>query len=436
MLFALTALVQLASAETLSLPHERYELRNGLEVVLIEDHSAPIAHVQLWYHVGSKDEVAGRTGFAHLFEHLMFQGSLSSPGEYFTPIQEVGGDLNGTTNTERTNYYETVPARYLPLALFMESDRMGHLLEVLDQGKLDNQREVVRNERRQRYENPPYGEAWSHLMAATFPEGHPYHHPTIGSHADLEAASLDDVKAFFKTWYVPNNATLVVTGDFDPKQTRKLIQQNFGWIPRGPDPVHRVVEPVVLSETTVLRETEDAPDHRLWMSWISPTIFAPGDAELDLAANLLCGGKDSRLYTLLVREEQVAREVSCSQGSRRLGSAFNLTATAAAGHSTDEIVDIVLDALHHLGTDRPPTDEEVQAAKASYEVGFYGSLITIQGKASVASQYLDLLDNPDSLQRDLDRYLQATPAGIAATVATTFGAHHVELHITPAGEAP
>ncbi|HMV69892.1 MAG TPA: pitrilysin family protein [Myxococcota bacterium] len=435
MLLALSVLAPWASAQTLTLPNERYELSNGLEVVLIEDHSAPIVHVQIWYHVGSKDEVVGRTGFAHLFEHLMFQGSLSSPGEYFTPIQEVGGNLNGTTNSERTNYYETVPARFLPLALFMESDRMGHLLEVLDQPKLDNQRDVVRNERRQRYENPPYGEAWSDLMAAVFPEGHPYHTPTIGSHADLEAATLQDVSAFFKTWYLPNNASLVVAGDFDPRKARKLIEQDFGWIPRGPDPAHRSVEPVTIPDDIVIRQTETAPDHRLWMAWTSPLAGTDADAALDLASNILCGGKDSRLYDELVRQEKVAREISCSQGSRKLGSAYVVTATAAAGHTTDEIVPMVLDALHHLSADRPPTDDEVQAAKASYEVGFYQSLETIQGKASMASFYLDQLGEPDHLQADLDRYLKATPASIAAAIADVLGGHHVELHITPAEEA-
>jgi len=215
LVLALALSAPLAAAGEFDLEFERFQLDNGLDVVLLPDHSTPIVHVEVWYHVGSKDEVAGRTGFAHLFEHLMFQGSANSPGEYFTPIQGVGGDLNGTTNADRTNYYETVPARYLPLALFMESDRMGHLLDVLDQGKLDNQRDVVKNERRQRYENPPYGRAFADLQGALYPEGHPYHFPTIGSHADLEAASLDDVKTFFHTWYVPNNATLVVAGDFN-----------------------------------------------------------------------------------------------------------------------------------------------------------------------------------------------------------------------------
>ena len=235
------------ASESLTSPRfVRWQLPNGLDVVLVPDRSAPIVHTQVWYHVGSKDEVAGRTGFAHLFEHLMFQGSKNAPGEYFTPIQEVGGDLNGTTNSERTNYYETVPAESLPLALFMESDRMAALLDVLDETKLANQREVVRNERRQRYENPPDGTAWADLYAALSPEGHPYHHPTIGSHADLQAATLDDVSAFFRTWYVPNNATLVVAGDFDVRTARRLVIENLGGSRGGADPPHRWRERVRL----------------------------------------------------------------------------------------------------------------------------------------------------------------------------------------------
>lgn len=425
-----------AHAGELSIPHERFQLPNGLDVVLAPDHSAPVVHVQVWYHVGSKDEVAGRTGFAHLFEHLMFQGSRSAPGEYFTPIQGVGGDLNGTTNSERTNYYETVPAQYLPLALFMEADRMGDLLSVLDQGKLDNQREVVRNERRQRYENPPYGEAWADLYRNLYPEGHPYHHPTIGSHTDLEAATLDDVSAFFKTWYVPNNATLVVAGDFEPKVARKLVKEQFGWIPRGPDPVYREVGPVTLAADTKVVQYDEVPHRKVWAGWQSPAIFQAGDAELDLLTSALCNGRDSRLYDRLVRRDQIARDVDCGQGSRRLGSAFVFTATATDGHTTGEILAAIQDELTKLTTTAPITADELSAAKVGYEVGFYQGIQTIGGKAGIMSQYLDLLDQPDALQRDLDRYLQATAEGIGATAAKVFAAPHVELHILPLADRP
>jgi zinc protease len=436
LVLALALSAPLAAAGEFDLEFERFQLDNGLDVVLLPDHSTPIVHVEVWYHVGSKDEVAGRTGFAHLFEHLMFQGSANSPGEYFTPIQGVGGDLNGTTNADRTNYYETVPARYLPLALFMESDRMGHLLDVLDQGKLDNQRDVVKNERRQRYENPPYGRAFADLQGALYPEGHPYHFPTIGSHADLEAASLDDVKTFFHTWYVPNNATLVVAGDFKSREARKLVEENFGWIPRGEEVRHHTERGTPPAADNILHQYQEVPDRKLWMAWMTPPAFADGDAALDLAANVLCGGKDSRLYELLVREEQVARDIDCGEYSRSIDSMFTVEATAAEGHTTDELIPYILDQLHHLATDRPPTADELRSAQAQYEVGFYGTLSSIHGRAGTASFYLDQLGVPDAFQRDLDRYRTVTPDAVVKAVTSHLLLPHVELHISPKADDP
>jgi predicted Zn-dependent peptidase len=371
----------------------------------------------------------------------MFQGSLSAPGEYFTPLQQVGASqINGTTNTDRTNFFETVPSRYLPLALFLESDRMGHLLDVLDQAKLDNQREVVRNERRQNYENRPYGEWSVKLYEALYPEGHPYHHPTIGSHADLQAASIDDVKQFFRTWYAPSNASLVITGDFDPDTAKRLVQENFGWIPSAPRPQHAETAPASLPETKVVRLTDDVPDAKVWVAWLSPAVLQPGDAELDLAASVLCGGKDSRLYRRLVDASRIARDVGCFQASRRLSSAFVVAATAAEGHTTDEIVAAVADELGKLGTSAPPTADEVKGAVTDYEVGFWGGLQTVEGRAGILSSYLDLTGQPDYLAADLARYKGATPESVAAQAKATFSAPHVELHIlpeaAPAAETP
>jgi predicted Zn-dependent peptidase len=433
---ALNATLAPARADEIDLDIIRFELKNGLDVVLMPDGSAPIVHTQVWYHVGSKDEVAGRTGFAHLFEHLMFQGSRDAPGEYFTPIQRVGGDLNGTTNTERTNYYETVPAEQLPLALFMESDRMGHLLEALDQSKLDNQREVVRNERRQRYENPPYGTAYIELQDLLYPAGHPYQHTTIGSHADLEAATLDDVQGFFRTWYVPNNATLVVAGDFDPKAARKLVTENFGWIPRGEDPAHAQTDPVTLAAPAVKVVAAKVPDQKLWLAWHSPAIFAPGDAELDVIASALCSGKDSRLYQSLVQERQIARDVDCSQGSRRLGSTFVFTATAAQGHTTEEIATALREAVASLAADAPITADELAIAVTSARVGTLRSLSTIAGRAGAVSNYLDLLDRPDGWTMDLARYDALTLDAITATARSVFSQPYAELHFVPEAQGP
>ena len=420
-----------ALAADLSIEHERYTLDNGLEVVLAPDHSAPIVHVQVWYHVGSKDETKGLTGFAHLFEHLMFQGSANAPGEYFTPIQQVGGDLNGTTSQDRTNYYETVPSKYLPLALFMESDRMGNLLPVLEQSKLDNQREVVRNERRQRTENPPYGDAWLLLGEAMFPEGHPYHHPVIGSHEDLQAASVDDVKAFFKTWYLPNNASLVVTGDFEPATAKDLIEDNFGWIPRGPDPVHRDVAEVKLDATKVIRKYDDVPDRKLWMTWHSPAFYADGDAQMDIASTVLCNGKDSRLYKALVKEQQIARDIACFQSSGMLSSEFLVMATAADGHTTDEIVAAVDAQIAAFLGDTPPTPDDITVAVTNYEVDFHERIQTIAGRAGMMSSYLYFRGEPDWLKADLDRYLQLSPRAVVATASEVLTAPRVELHYLP-----
>ena len=441
LLLASAAWPQLAEAKPsaagpLQIPHEEFTLENGLRVVLAPDHSAPIVHTQVWYHVGSKDEVAGRTGFAHLFEHLMFQGSKNTPGEYFTPIQEVGGTLNGTTNTDRTNYFETVPSRYLPLALFMEADRMGALLDVFDLAKLDNQRDVVKNERRQRYENPPYGLVWVDLSASMYPEGHPYHHATIGSHEDLAAASVDDVSGFFRTWYVPNNATLVVAGDFDPAAARAMVTEQFGWIPSGPTPVHATAAPVRLAETQKIVQHRPVPDRKVWIGWHSAAAFQPGDAEMDIASNLLCDGQDSRLYRRLVERDQIARDISCSQMTRRLGGMFLVEATAAEGHTTDEIVAAIDSELAQVLGAAPPTADEVSSAITSYKVGAYYGLQTIQGKASTMSGYMDLLGKPDAVQEDLNRYLKLKPSKVLKALKLVIDAPRVELHVLPEADAP
>ena len=413
------------------IPYERYTLDNGLTVILAPDHSTPIAYTNVWYHVGSRDEEPGLTGFAHLFEHLMFQGSANSPGEYFTPLQEIGASLNGTTSFDRTNYYETVPAQHLPLALFMESDRMGHLLEVLDQGKLDNQREVVRNERRQRYENPPYGEAYKVLYENSFPEGHPYAHMPIGSHDDLEAADLDAVTTFFRKWYVPNNASLVVGGDFDPELAKRLVEQYFGPIPRGEDPVRRTAEPYTLDETTTLIQYDEVPERKVWLSYPSPGFYADGDAELDLWASVLAGGNDSRLYTALVKEQQVAKDISAYQSSMGLGSLFVISGTTAGDHTTEELVAAIDAVFADALSEHPPTAEEIDAAKANFEAGFYAGLQTVSGKGDTLNRYQMYTGSPGFIGDDLTRYLDATPAQVLTTAQTVFGQNRVELHILP-----
>ena len=415
----------------------RYQLDNGLDVILAPDHSTPIVHVDIWYHVGSKDETTGLTGFAHLFEHLMFQGSISANDDYFKQLEKIGAKVNGTTNSERTNFFETVPAQYLPTALFLESDRMGWLLDALDKDKLDNQREVVKNERRQRYENPPYGLAYTDLFAALWPAGHPYAHPTIGSHEDLERASLDDVKAFFSRWYVPDNASLVISGDFDDATAKKLVQQYFGSIPKGTaDRTRQTTADVTLAADTEIRQYKPVPQRKVWLAWTTPKGYAPGDADLDLLSFVLSNGEDSRLYQHLVKETGVAQDIYCGQQSLSIQSAYVCQATAAKGHTTDEVVKALDETFASVLGQSPPTKDEIDAAKANYQVGFFAGLQTISGKAETLSSYDYLQHDPGYLKKDLQRYLDATPESVEQAGKTWLTAHRVVLHILPKADEP
>ena len=419
-----------ADAADLTIPHERYTLDNGLTVILAEDHDVPIVQVNVWYHVGSKDEVAGRTGFAHLFEHLMFQGSENNDLDYFTHLQEVGGRVNGTTNLDRTNYFEGVPADQLPLALWSEADRLGWL--IVDEERLANQQDVVRNERRQRYENRPYGTSWISLLENVFPERHPYHHPTIGNHEDLEAATLDDVQAFFDTWYLPNNASLVICGDFDPDVAKGLVEQYFGEIPAGPEPSHAVAPDYELTETIEVRQVEEGVPHdKVWIAWPSPALYAPGDAELDLASAALSDGKESRLYKALVMDEQIAKEVNAYQASSGLGSMYVIQATAAKGHTTDELVERI-DQIVAEFIETGPTADEVSIGQINYEVRFLHGLSSVSAKANKLNSYYYFTGDPDWVQEDLDRYLEATPETVKSAAAETLGSEgRLVLHIGP-----
>lgn len=424
-----------------SIPHEKYELDNGLDVILAPDPSHPIVSVNLWYHVGSGDEEPGLTGFAHLFEHLMFQGSPSSPGEYFGPLEAVGARINGTTSADRTNYFETLPAEHLPLALFLESDRMGWLLETLDQDMLDNQREVVRNERRQRIEDPPYGTAWMDLYAALFPPGHPYHHPVIGSHEDLENATLDDARAFFRKFYGPNNASLVVTGAFDAEVTKELVERYFGNIPAG-EPVSRpLAAPVRLSETVRIHKFSGVPRQRLYMAWHAPPAFADGEAELQILADVLSGGRESRLDQALVHQEELASMVTAFVSGRRHGSVLVVIAEPTDEHDTNKLAAEIQRVIGELLTSRPPEPEEIQAAVAQIELRAADRLQTLRAKADLLNHYNMHLGTPNGLERDLARFEGLTGEHLQAVARDWLDQPHVALHIWPeaqvsAEEAP
>ena len=415
---------------TLAIPYEEYDLDNGLHVILSEDHSVPFVQVNLWYRVGAKDEVEGRSGFAHLFEHLMFQGSEHMDGEYFGPLQRIGARINGTTNMDRTNYFEGVPSEQLPLALWLEADRMGFLLPALTQEKLDNQKLVVRNERRQSYENRPYGMTWWWLFENLYPEGHPYHIPTIGKHEDIDAANLEDVKDFFKQWYVPNNASLSIAGDFDPAEAKALVEKYFGDIPRGPQPEPILsVEPVVLGGENVIRKTDDVPHNKVWLAWHSPALYAPGDAELDTLSSILTSGKDSRLYRALVEEQQIAQTVSAYQVSMLLGSFYVIEATAVEGQDPDALVNAIDELVAKVKTEGV-TEEEVALAKTNWEASFYRRMRTISSKANQLNQYHVQTGDTDYIGKDLARFMDVSTAGVAKALQG-LDSGRVVLHIGP-----
>jgi zinc protease len=399
------------AGEPLDIPFERYELDNGLEVILSEDHGSPLVQVELWYQVGSKDEPAGRSGFAHLFEHLMFNGSLHFDADYFEALQPLGARVNGSTNTDRTNYYEKVPSNVLERALWLEADRMGFLLEALTQEKLDVQRDVVRNERRQNYEIRPYAVSRQAIVEAVWPEGHPYHRLTIGSHEDLEAATLDDVRGFFQTWYVPNNATLVVVGDFEPEQTRAWIESYFGPLPAGEEPTSITSAEAPLPAATTIELTDDVQLPRLYMTWQSMPLYADGDADLDVLSSILTRGKTSRLYKRLVFEDRIAKDVSAWQSSSQLGSTYNIVATVAPDHTVEEVqaaIDSELQRLLQQGV----TEREVEQAVNNWRKSFYGAIESVAGRSHHLQTYSHHLDDPGFVQRDLDRYLAVTPESV------------------------
>ncbi len=420
-----------AQADGPEIPFEKYELENGLDVILAADHSTPIVYVSVWYHVGSKDEEEGLTGFAHLFEHLMFQGTPGWPGEYFEPLHEVGADVNGTTSTDRTNYLQSFPAEHLPLVLWLESDRMGWLPDALTQEKLDEQRGVVKNERRQRIQNPPYGEMYKDLLEQLYPENHPYHHMPIGSHADLDAATLADVKAFFRTWYLPNNASLVIAGDFDSATARELVDRFFGEIPRGTDPVRTTAEPVVFTEDKELRRQKVVPEARAYLSWHTPKSLAPGEADLSVVADILADGKDSRLHRRLVKELGVAKAVSAWNSGSLLQGRFTVRVTASDGHTIDECIEAVEAEVADLLIEQPPTDDEVALIKTTIEVLFFGALQGISGKGEILQSYNMETGDPGYIGTDLARYQTVTAESAAAAAREWLSKPHAVVIYEP-----
>ena len=395
------------------LAFEKYVLPNGLEVILHEDHRIPEVAVDVWYKVGSKDEADKRTGFAHLFEHVMFQGSKHVPEDkHFEYLQKAGvSNANGSTSTDRTNYFEVVPSNQLELALWLESDRMGFLLErPAFKETIDVQRDVVKNERRQRVENRPMGLVERVELEALYAPDHPYHHEVIGSMEDLSAASVEDVKAFFRTFYVPNNATLVVAGDFDPARARALVEQYFGPIPKGGVVLRRTAPPAVPSAHAIAMEAK-VQQPQLTLAFPTPANFAPGDRELDVLANVLGNGKSSRLYKRLVYDLKIAQSVSAAQDSLMLASDFEITASPMPGHTLAELLTVIGEEIDKLQKE-PPSALELERAKNQIESGTVRALEPLIARAERLQAYNYLVGDPGYLGEDLRRYRAVDAEGV------------------------
>jgi len=424
------------NAALIEVPYRQFVLPNGLNVVLHQDKSVPVVGVNTWYHVGSANERPGRTGFAHLFEHLMFEGSGHvKEGEFDALLEAAGGENNGSTENDRTNYIIDVPSNALELALFLESDRMGYLLDAMSPERVDGQRDVVKNERRQSYENRPYGMASIILDEMLWPENHPYHWPTIGSMEDLTAASFDDVVAFFKKYYVPNNASLVIAGDIDLDRAQALVEKWFGGIPRGA-PVEPIAPPAaMLTEVRKKTITDRVELSRLYLGWLSPRLYAPADAALDVASYILAGGKNSRMYKRLVYDTQMAQDVYAVQNGQALGGSFLVVATARPGKAIADIQKIIDEEIDRLRRS-PPDDRELQRAKNQIEAAFYRQMERVggfSGKAEQLNAYFDFAGgNPDYFAEDLARYSSLSPSDITAAVTYWLPSdRRVELVVEP-----
>lgn len=411
---------------------EKTTLSNGLDLILHEDHSIPIVAVNIWYHVGSKDEEAGKTGFAHLFEHMMFAGSKNHNSGFFEPLQKIGANLNGSTTTDRTNYWVNIPSNYLELLLWLESDRMGFLLDAMDQQKFDIQRDVVKNERRQSYENRPYGTAYLRLQTELFPAPHPYNWPTIGSQKDLDSAELGDVKDFFKKYYSPSNASIAIAGDFDASSISTLVEKYFGDIEPGP-PLTRFghTESSLKGPVSVIM-----PDKvqlpRIYLSWPTGPAFGDDEPRLTILSMLLGDGKSSRLHKKLVYDLQIASDVSVGEDAQEIAGDFTIQVTANPDCSLDNIEDILWNELNEL-IENGPTKQELERAKnriKSQHVTQLEKLGGFGGRADQLNYYSIIGTNPALINQDMERYLGVSEEDIK-TGASMLRKNYVRLSVIP-----
>lgn len=402
-----------APGQALTVPSEQFKLPNGLNVILHKDNTIPRLSVNMWYHVGSGSEKPGRTGFAHLFEHILFEGSKNVPeGKFDQWLEAAGGNNNGSTTEDRTNYYEDLPSNALDLALFLESDRMGFLLNTLTEGTVNGQRDVVKNERRQSYENRPYGKANLELPRLLYPSSHPYSWPVIGSMEDLTAASRQDVADFFTRYYSPANASMSIAGDIDLAETRKAVEKWFSDVPAG-NPVAPVDVPAAYlqeEKRVVLEDKVQLP--RLMMVWITPPNLQPGNAEVDVLGQLLTQGKNSRLYKRLVYELQIAQSVFSFQDSKKFASEFYLIANAKQGVSLTQLEKVIQEEITKLKNENPQ-ERELQRTINQLESNFIRQIESANGKADLLNQYYYYAGNPDYFNEDLQRYKSISPNDIS-----------------------
>lgn len=433
-----TAIAQPAAGAAVDIPYQEFTLPNGLRVIVHTDRKAPIVAVNIWYHVGSKDEPAGRTGFAHLFEHLMFNGSENHRGEYFEPFELVGAtDMNGTTNSDRTNYFENVPTTALDLALWMESDRMGHLLGAIDQKTLDEQRGVVQNEKRQG-ENQPYGQVWEKLGKALYPKGHPYHHTTIGSMNDLNAASLEDVQNWFKAWYGPNNAVLVLAGDIDLATAKQKVTQYFGDIPAGPSMAQPAVDVAQRSADTREVMEDKVPQTRIYRVWNVAEVGTRDIDQLDVLSQILGGSATSRLEKRLVHGDKLADNVSTGAYASQLGSNFMIMVSVKDGVDVAKVEAVLDEELRKL-IEEGPSAEELAQAKTVYRAGFIRGIERIGGfggKADALAECAVYEGEPGCFRTSLTNVASTTAADVQAMGRKWLGKGSHTLIVEPGERTP
>lgn len=415
----------------LNIDYEKYKLSNGLEVILYKDASLPLVAVNIWYKVGSAYEVKGKTGLAHLFEHMMFQGSENVPKEmHFRYIQESGGTLNGSTSFDRTNYYEKVPSNYLELALWLESDRLGYFLNSLTQEKLDNQKSVVANERLERYDNQPYGLAWEIILNNLYPNGHPYSWATIGYLDDIKSYTLEDLKEFFTKHYSPNNATLVIAGDFETKKTIEHIEKYFAGITSSDYKKEPEIFSFMLDKNILIEHPDNVQLERLYLAWPTDKIYSDDDPALDILADILSGSKNSRLYKRLVFDDQIAQDVSVFQFSAKYAGHFMIISTAKPNVSLNQIKEVIFEEINKLSSEGI-TDKELTKTKNGIKANYIYSMQSIDNVADRLNMYNYYLNDPNKFNFDIERYNKIEKSAIANACKKYLSKPFVELKVTP-----